>query len=185
MCGRFHIDLHHRDVGKIISDISEEQRVQLNFGDIYPNSAVPILTAEETLVAKWGFGRFDGKGVLINARAETVTQRQSFRKSFLERRCLVPANGFYEWDSAKNKFYFRRRDENLLYLCGFFRKEENEFRFILLTKEATPPVSSRHNRIPVIADRSAKRMYLTDMYFASEFIDEDNQIPLQCTPSTV
>lgn len=180
MCGRFHIDLHHKDMGKILDALPEKNLVQLKFGDIYPNSTVPILTAEDTLAAKWGFERFDGKGVLINARAETVTQLKTFRKSFLERRCLIPANGFYEWDRDKNKFYFKRTDGGLLFLCGFYRVEERETRFMILTKNATPPVSAHHDRIPVIAEDGTRHLYLTNMYYASELIDRENQIELQC-----
>ena len=112
MCGRFHLGFKNKDVQKIVRDIPDEQQIQLRFGDIYPTSFAPVLTAEETFAARWGFERFDKKGVLINARAETVTQKQTFRKSFLERRCLIPASGFYEWDKEKNKYYFSRKDDN-------------------------------------------------------------------------
>lgn len=179
MCGRFHLGFNHKETQKIIQDIPDEQQIQLRFGDIYPTSFAPILTAEESLAARWGFERFDKKGVIINARAETATQKLTFRKSFLDRRCLIPANGFYEWDENKNKFYFTRKDGNLLYLCGFYRIDDDEPRFMILTKSATPPVAKHHNRIPVIAEDSIRHKYLTDMYFASDYIDKENQVQLQ------
>ncbi len=179
MCGRFHLGFSRKDTQKLLHDIPDEQQIMLKFGDIYPTSFAPILTAEEVIVARWGFERFDRKGVLINARAETVTERQTFRKSFLERRCLIPANGFYEWDSEKRKYYFTRNDGGLLYLCGFYRVEDGEHRFIILTKNATPPVAKYHNRIPVIAENHIKHKYLTDLYFASDYIHEGNKIKLK------
>ena len=178
MCGRFHLGLD-QETKKILRYIPAEQQIQLRFRDIYPARFAPILTAEDSLAARWGFERFDKKGVLINARAETVTQRQTFRKSFFERRCLIPASGFYEWDEEKNKFYFARKDGNLLYLCGFYRIEDGEPRFMILTKNATPPVAQHHNRIPVIAEDSVKHKFLTDMYFASEYLEKENQVTLQ------
>lgn len=179
MCGRFHLGYSHKDAQKLLREIPAEKQVQLRFGDVFPNDFVPVLTAEETIAARWGFSRFDKKGVMINARAETVTERQTFRKSFLERRCLIPANGFYEWDTQKNKFYFTRKDDELLYLCGFFREENGEPRFMILTKNATPPVSDCHDRIPVLAEDGVRHKYLTDMYFASDYLDHANEIPLQ------
>lgn len=179
MCGRFHLGFSHKETQEIIREIPYEQQIMLKFGDIFPTSFAPVITAEENFAARWGFEKFDQKGILINARAETVTQRRTFRKSFLERRCLIPSNGFYEWDSEKNKYYFTRKDGGLIYLCGFYRVEDGEPRFIILTKNATPPVAKYHNRIPVIAEDSVKHKYLTDMYFASDYLDEDNQVQLQ------
>ena len=170
---------NNKEVQKIVRDIPDEQQIQLRFGDIYPTSLAPVLTAEETFAARWGFERFDKKGVLINARAETVTQKQTFRKSFLERRCLIPASGFYEWDKEKNKYYFSRKDDNLLFLCGFYRIEDGEPRFMILTKNASPPVARHHDRIPVIAEDSVKHKYLTDMYFATDYIERENRINLR------
>lgn len=180
MCGRFHLGFSHKQTQKIIRDIPDEQRIQLHFGDIFPDTVAPVISAEETFAARWGFGRFAEKGLLINARAETVTEKQTFRKSFLERRCLIPASGFYEWDRNKNKFYFSRKDGNLIYLCGFYRIEDSIPRFVILTKPATPPVVQHHDRIPVIAEDAVKYRYLTDMYFASDYILNDPLIKLNC-----
>ena len=128
MCGRFHFGGNDKDIQKILEGLPEsEKNVQIKFGDIYPTYYLPILTQEKhPILSKWGFSKFDGKGVLINARAETVTDKQTFRKSFLERRCLIPASGFYEWDTQKNKYYFERSDGKVLYLGGFFRNEDGE-----------------------------------------------------------
>jgi len=76
----------------------------------------------------------------------------------------------------KNKKYFVNGNGKLLYLCGFTKPFDGENRFIILTKESTPPVKKYHNRIPVIADKSVVRRYLSDMSFASEFITEDNEV---------
>lgn len=181
MCGRFHLELNHHDTQKMLGDVPEEQFVQLRFGDIYPTAFAPVLAAEENFAARWGFSRGKGKGVLINARAETVTEKQSFCKSFLKRRCLIPANGFYEWDAHKKKYYFTRKDGDLLYLCGFYRVEDGQPHFIILTKHTTPPVAKYHDRIPVIAEDGIRHRYLTDMYFASDYIDRENKIPLTVT----
>lgn len=178
MCGRFHLGFSHRETQKIVRELPDEQQIRLRFGDIYPTGFAPVLTAEETLAARWGFERFDKKGVLVNARAETVTQKHTFRKSFLERRCLIPADGFYEWDADKNKYYFERKDGNLLFLCGFYRVEDGEPRFMILTKSATPPVKRYHERIPVIAEDSVRYKYLTDACLAGDYVERENRVEL-------
>ena len=182
MCGRFHFNGNDKDIQKILDNLPEsEKNIQIKFGDIYPTYYLPIKTQEKhPPLSKWGFNRFDGKGVLINARAETVTDKQTFRKSFLERRCLIPASGFYEWDSRKNKYYFKRSDGKILYLGGFYRNEDGENRFIILTKQSTPPVEKYHNRIPIIVSENIKDYYLNDTDFAHHFILTDNKVKLKC-----
>ena len=170
-----------KEINKILDDLPEsEQNVQIKFGDIYPTYYAPVLTqGKHPILCKWGFNRFDGKGVMINARAETVTDKISFRKSFLERRCLIPASGFYEWDSNKRKYYFNRSDGKLLYLGGFYRNEDGIDKFIILTKQSTPPVEKYHNRIPIIVGDDIRDYYLNDTEFARSFIMTDNQIKLK------
>ena len=182
MCGRFHFNGNDKDIQKILDNLPEsENNIQIKFGDIYPTYYLPIITQEKhPILSKWGFKRFDGKSVLINARAETVTDKQTFRKSFLERRCLIPASGFYEWDSHKNKHYFKRTDDKLLYIGGFYRNDAGENRFIILTKQSTPPVENYHTRIPIIVDNNIKDYYLNDTDFARNFILTDNKVKLNC-----
>lgn len=171
---------------KVVQDIvnklpESDLNVQLRFGDIFPKDVAPVFTADsdKPSLIRWGFERFDKNGVLINARAETVTDRQTFRKGFLERRCVIPVSGFYEWDKNKNKKYFVNADGKLLYLCGFTKPYDDENRFIILTKQSTPPVKKYHNRIPVIIGKSSIYRYLSDMSFASEFVTEDNKAKLK------
>ena len=182
MCGRFHLGFSNKEVRDIVDNLPKSDlNVQLRFGDIFPKDVAPVYTAEsdKPSLVRWGFERFDKKGVLINARAEAVTDRQTFRKGFWERRCVIPVSGFYEWDENKNKKFFVSGDGNLLYLCGFTKPFDGENRFIILTKQSTPPVKKYHNRIPVIADKSVIKKYLTDMSFASEFVIEDNKVKLK------
>ncbi len=180
MCGRFHMGANDREINEILDRLSEsEKNVQIKFGDIYPTYYVPVLTKEHPILCNWDFGMFNREGVLINDRDETVTGKQTFRKNFLERRCLIPASGFYEWDTDKNKYYFNRSAGKILYLGGFYRNEDDENKFIILTKPATPPVEKYYNRIPVIVGENTKDYYLNDTDFAQQFILTDNQIKLK------
>ncbi len=70
-------------------------------GEIYPSQTAPILINSGYDVActdgRWGFARWDGKGVLINARSETAHSSRVFSPYYTTERCLVPAHGYFEW----------------------------------------------------------------------------------------
>lgn len=65
-----------------------------------------------------------------------------------------------------------------MYLGGFFRRSGGEEKFIILTKDATPPVSQFHHRIPVLMEKDALGDWLTDVSFASDYLYRDNPVPL-------
>ena len=178
MCGRYRIDTNYRDMNDIYQILTDDADPYF-VGDIYPSNQAPIFTSDSLLpvFCKWGFDSFDKK-LLINVRAETVTDKPIFKKHFAEQRCVVPCNGFYEWDSAKNKFYFTRADGKLLYLCGFCKASAGINSFAILTKSATPPVAQFHHRIPVMVDETNKDAYLQNTSYAMSFVTEDCNIDL-------
>jgi putative SOS response-associated peptidase YedK len=95
---------------------------------------------------------------LINARSETAHEKPAFRAAFRSRRCLVPANGFYEWRRAertKQPYFVRMRDGRPFGLAGLWETWENPEgsrteSCAILTTEANAVVSPLHNRMPVI-----------------------------------
>lgn len=100
---------------------------------------------------------------LINARAETVVQKPAFRGAFRNRRCLVPASGFYEWKKTggrKQPFYIRRRDGGPLALAGLWERWEREETAPLetcaiVTAGANDLIAQIHDRMPVILPSAA------------------------------
>ena len=97
---------------------------------------------------------------LINARAETVTEKPAFRSAFKKRRCLVLADGFYEWQQQNGKkqpFYFRLQDGQPFAFAGLWEHWEGaEGEAIesctILTTEANDLLQPIHDRMPVILD---------------------------------
>ena len=176
MCATFNVD--KTTVSKYLSELAEDLDMR-DGGDVFPSDKAVILTAARPTACTWGFTRYDKKGVLINARAETVTQKPMFAPSFYARRCAVPANGFYEWDSEKRRRYFVRADGAPLFLCGFYRVENGENRFIVLTKQATSPVSEYHDRIPIIAEEEQAKIYLRDYDYARSILCEPASVLLR------
>src|SRR5215204_2109203 len=95
---------------------------------------------------------------LINARSETVTEKPSFREAFRRRRCVIPADGFYEWrrlEGRRQPFFFRMRDERPFGFAGLWERWEGEGGRVvnscaILTTEANEVLRPVHDRMPVI-----------------------------------
>lgn len=99
--------------------------------------------------------------LLINARFETVAEKPSFREAYRFRRCLIPADGFYEWKKAgtqKEPWFFKVQSNLPFAFAGIWEKmieKEEPIRctFAIITTEATGPLSEIHNRMPVILNK--------------------------------
>lgn len=172
MCGRYYVDDETaREIEKIVRDLDRKLQID-RAGDIRPSDAALVLNQRERhLTAEkmnWGFPGFQGKGLLINARAEGVLEKKTFRESVLHRRCVIPAKGFYEWNQGKEKFSFER-DEPILFMAGCFNQFQGQNRFVILTTEANVTVSTVHDRMPLILEPQEVRDWVLDDY-AVEFL---------------
>jgi putative SOS response-associated peptidase YedK len=118
--------------------------------------------------ATWGLvsnpGEHGRAKYSINAKAETVESRPTFAEAFAHRRCVIPANGFYEWTGpkyARQPFWIHRGDGDLLLFAGLYQNGENndnctQATFTILTCAANSTLATIHNRMPVIlSDRGA------------------------------
>lgn len=169
MCGRYYIDDETaKEIEKIVKQISEKYSHK---GDVYPTNQVPVVYNKQEVLScenmTWGFPNFKKKGVLINARSETVKEKRTFSDSILHRRCIIPATGFYEWDKSKNKVSFKRKDNQILFMGGIWRTYEDGKRFVILTTNANGSVSQIHERMPLILEQTE----LEDWIFDDTFTD--------------
>lgn len=154
MCGRYFID--EESIRKAENLVKTIDLSLAGKREIYPSQPAPIIIrrGEEyaSELCSWGFPRYDKKGLMINARSETALERRMFRKSLLERRCLIPAAGFYEWDQKKNKTAFFKKDSPAIFMAGFYRQDKEHDRFIILTTQANESVKEIHDRMPIIIE---------------------------------
>jgi putative SOS response-associated peptidase YedK len=96
---------------------------------------------------------------MINARGETITEKPSFRSAFKERRCLIPANGFYEWKKegkSKQPYYFQQIDQQPFSFGGIWEEWSDQaagetiVSCSIITSDSNSLVAPIHNRMPVI-----------------------------------
>lgn len=169
MCGRyaFFTDRELQEIDEIIEQISDDiQRDKMKTGEIFPTNVVPVFIPQKEIIKPklmiWGFPNFRNKGVIINARAETVQEKKLFGSSLRERRCIIPSTGFYEWDADKKKFIFTTPDSQMLYMAGIYNQFEGENRFVILTTEANSSISDVHNRMPVVVPKDRIEDWIMD-----------------------
>lgn len=179
MCGRFQLNLNDSEFQSIFrfSDKSIFGPAELS-GEFVPSLFVPALCLSHKgeiapHILKWGLVNPAGKGLLINARAETVSEKPFFRYDFENRRCLIPAHGFFEWDDSGRKFLFKKSDDSLFFLGGIFRRLTDSDNCLILTRPSSAPVSAIHCREPVMLEKENARAWLSDSFAARALVESD------------
>lgn len=193
MCGRYYVADEEEiiEMREIINEVNKryadsEKLAVMKTGEIFPTDVVPVLTSSgqkrNANLMSWGFPRWEGSGVIINARAETAIEKSMFRYCLSERRCLVPATGFFEWmhkdeKKKKEKFLLCSKDKPMLYMAGLYNtfKDKNgqpQESFVILTTAANESVSPIHNRMPVLLTGSKRHLWLHDDLLAAALINE-------------
>jgi putative SOS response-associated peptidase YedK len=180
MCGRYYVDDEtSREIRKILEQIDAKYvGSKRKSGEIFPTDQAPILAAYnkeiEPELSTWGFPNFNNKGVLINARAETAIEKRTFRESILSRRCVIPSTGFFEWNSNKKKYLFKRKDEEILYMAGIYSFFKEEYRFVILTTAANESMEEIHDRMPVVLKGDEVEKWILDNNSTSRIL---HQVP--------
>ena len=188
MCGRFSLN-------------TPPQRIKERFGldqmpelfaryNIAPSQMVPAVrtsgSSRELVMLHWGLLPSWAKDEkiaysMINARAETVATKPAFRSAFRQRRCLIPASGFYEWKQEgriKQPYHFRMRDGDVFAFAGLWEHWEGaggkviESCSIIVT-DANELLRPVHDRMPVILDPDDYTTWLDP-----HRNDDDSLIPL-------
>lgn len=173
MCGRyaFYAEEDIIEMHQIIDEINRryngtEALSAMATGEIYPTNIVPVITPDGPTLMQWGFGRWDGKGVIINARSETAAQKSMFAKPLRETRCLIPASGYFEWDNPPlkkdKKKYYLAQPSGILYMAGLYRIEAQNTlpTYVVMTQDAQGVAAQIHDRMPVIVKPGSRSEWL-------------------------
>jgi putative SOS response-associated peptidase YedK len=115
--------------------------------------------------------------LLINARSETMSEKPAFRDTVKHRRCLVPADGFYEWEvsgCARLPHYFQLRDQRAFFFAGLWQPDTDgaPYGFVIVTTAPNALVARIHHRMPLILTASAARTWLSDRSLERDHLDE-------------
>lgn len=179
MCGRF--TLHHSAeevADRFLAELMPELEPRYN---IAPTQPVTVVTQNGTrhlaqfhwgLIPSWAKDRSIGHR-MINARVETVAEKPAFRTALQRRRCLIPADGFYEWREADNPeeggrtpMYIHRQDDALFAFAGLWdewhdpQSGEPLRSCTIITGTPNPLVAPIHDRMPIILRREDEARWL-------------------------
>lgn len=167
MCGRFNLRTEAKQLSKLFQAvICQELHPRFNIAPTQSTFVCRLNSSgmRELVLARWGLIPSWSKDLkigasLINARAETVSEKPSYRTAFKRRRCLVPASGFYEWireGKSKRPFHIHHVDDTPFAMAGIWESwhhgEQLIESFSIVTTEANKLMAPIHDRMPVILD---------------------------------
>jgi putative SOS response-associated peptidase YedK len=180
MCGRYASTRSATDLASLFDALDETEGALAPDYNVAPTDAVPIVrhssrTPSSVLsVARWGLvpawsRDASGAARMINARAETVATSSAFARSFATRRCLVPAEGWYEWvrtGGSKQPYFMTRTDGEVLAFGGIWTawttKGVRSLTFSVVTLPATGELSAIHDRMPLVVEPSQWSAWLNE-----------------------
>ncbi|MDZ7742625.1 MAG: SOS response-associated peptidase [Bacteroidota bacterium] len=175
MCGRYQMSVKKDDI-VIRFKVEVYEKLYRPSYNCAPSQKLPVITNLEQSKLnyfRWGLIPFWAKDIkignkMINAKAETIDQKPSFKNSFKRKRCLVPGNGFYEWRKEGNEKIPCRiflKNNELFSFAGIWDtwkdaegREINSFSII--TTEPNELMEKIHRRMPVILHESSEKSWL-------------------------
>lgn len=169
MCGRYVLATSASDVVAAFGTAAADADISPNW-NVAPTTCVPIVVQEGSgsrvlASARWGLDApWSDRGLVINARSESVGQKRLFAPLLVGGRCVVPMDGYYEWRrttgpgrGSKTPFFIRPRVGLALDVGGTGAAlglyDRDASRMVLLTRSAPPGISSIHDRMPLLAGR--------------------------------
>ena len=174
MCGRF-VNLNKIDKLNKIFEINESENVEngISYNIAPSQSTIIIINSKFFKIEKanWGMKFFDKKQNqeknIINSRLETIQKKILFKESFEKRRCVIPANGYYEWsvkDNIKIPYFINIPDKEMIYFAGIWKyfnfKKSSMKVFSIITKPANNLLKEIHDRMPVTLSAEESKDYL-------------------------
>ncbi len=175
MCGRYTNHLSWTEIVELYDLTQDAPPLNLPARyNIAPTQEVPFIIQEagerRLLMGRWWlvphWAKEMPKYSLFNARSEDAHKKPSFRDAFRHRRCLIPANGFYEWtkaqDSGKNPHYIYLPRHEPFAFAGLWARNEmlGVTSCTILTAKSAPQIAHLHNRIPVVLNPDSYGVWL-------------------------
>lgn len=169
MCGRYALYGIDEMGDRFEVDTPEELRPNYNAA---PTQNMPVITKNGLEIMRWGlipsWTKDEKIGYkMINARAETIYEKPIWRGIVKKQRCLIPANGFYEWqkrEDGKQPFYIHLPDDELFAFAGLWESWNHDGKawntYTIITTSPNTEMESIHDRMPVILSRDEEQDWL-------------------------
>jgi len=196
MCGRYGF-IPGKDFYDRFEITNRDFDLQTSY-NVAPGRTMPVVvmnSPKKITLMRWGLIPFWAKDPrigyrTINARAEDVSNRPSYRRAFKNQRCLVPASGFYEWKAGEKKktpYYFRKKGGEMMAFAGLFDiwkdgEGEEHKTYTIITTAAGKLLKEVHDRMPVILSKESEDIWADNIKYTGEELrdlmkpDEKNEL---------
>ena len=204
MCGRYRLSRRKQLVEEYFDSVSDEQDWNPRY-NIAPTQPIPVIRqhpkepVRELSLMRWGLipswaKDASGAARMINARSETARTKPAFRDAMKSRRCLIPADGFYEWmrmEKTKQPYCFEVNEGELFAFAGLWdRWKDPNGQWVkscsILTTTPNAVTSVVHDRMPVILSSDDYDLWLdpgmTNVAGASELLKPFDARQMRCFP---
>lgn len=180
MCGRYYVASEDSaaELQQIIDTLQRRMGADaVKLGEVRPSDQAAVIANNKNKEARpfamrWGYS-FPNSRPIINARSETASSKPLFRDGMLQRRCLVPASYYFEWehvDGKSVKYALKPTGADAIYMAGIYHMEHEVPTFTILTRAVSSDIAFIHDRMPVILPSEAKADWLNLAYKADEVI---------------
>jgi putative SOS response-associated peptidase YedK len=175
MCGRYMITSSFEAMARLFEaelDLGANMIGDAERPNVSPTEAIPVVVSRDggrrIVVMRWGllppwYKTPTGGPLLINARAESIADKPAFAKAVRERRCLIPADGFYEWQGekgAKTPYAIRPPDGGMIAFAGVWESWRGMPTAAIVTCAANTALAPIHERMPVVIAPEDRALWL-------------------------
>ena len=178
MCGRYNFSKESSsEMVQAVLENLQGRQIEVKTGEVFPGDIAAVIASNRKLepqafCMKWGYQLPDGK-LIFNARSETAAQKAMFADGMRQRRCLVPADSYYEWrktGQGKQKYEIAPSEMDGFFLAGIYRMEQGRPVFSILTKEPVETIAFIHNRMPVILPEDVMKDWLNPRFDGKDIL---------------
>jgi len=188
MCGRYTLTKNIKTIESHFKPVQTNLKYFPSFNIAPSQISVVVTQKSEMMGMKWGLVPTWAKDAqignkLINARSETLHEKPSFRDSFENKRCLIPADGFIEW-KGKQPYYIRFKDQRIFAFAGLWSTWDSGDKplhtFTIITTKANQTLSAIHSRMPLIMHpKNYKKWFLDDNISLASPFTKNTEIDLE------
>ena len=176
MCGRFLLDADFDELYRKFI-LHEYDPLEIRRGDILPTEAAPVIVTREgrpvLRLMGWGLSGYQRNQRLINARSETLLQKNRFSRLMDTQRCIVPATVFYEWEKqGRQKLRHTFGGSEILAFAGLYESTSAGESFAIITMESEGDIARIHDRMPLALTDSAVSQWISREVSAEEAYKE-------------
>lgn len=180
MCYKYNVPpMGDKRIVQAVLDALRTRGIPVKTGEVGPGDQAAVVAMNRRLeptafAMRWGYRLSNGK-LVFNTRSETAEEKPLFSDGMTRRRCLVPAECYYEWEQrpeGKQKYAIAPREAEGFYLGGIYRLEGSSPVFSVLTREPVEEIAFIHDRMPVIIPEELKADWLNPRYRGVELLRE-------------